>query len=156
MDAKVTSADIDAFTGLDGFHLTAAVAIGAVDPVIQPANQAVDPVLRIAFLEPGVKRYAFVCFAGALGVLGIEDVRSACHQNALAPRKDASRKTQVVEKNSRLGVLAVAICVLENLDAAARLALAVDTQRIITHVHDPELTVGAPGKSHLTLHHRLC
>ena len=71
----------------------AAVAVGAVNPVIETPRQAVDAVLRIALDEAGVERHAQVGLAGPLGVLGVEDLRGARHQDALAPRQHAGRES---------------------------------------------------------------
>ena len=41
------------------------------------------------------------------------------------------------------------------LIAAARLALAVDAERVIAHLDDPQLAVGTPGEGDRGLHQRL-
>src|SRR5262249_35969619 len=67
----------------------AGVAVGAVDPVVEAPRQTVDAMLLIAFDEAGEEDDLLVGFAVAVGVFGVENVRGAGNEHALAPRKDA-------------------------------------------------------------------
>src|SRR5262249_38656812 len=67
-------------------------------------------------------------------------------EHALAPRKDAGWIAEIVEEDRRLVVGAVGFGLFEELDFAAELTLAVDAERIIAHLDDPELAVRPPGE----------
>src|SRR5262249_25621439 len=125
-NAQIAAAEIDRLTRLDRLYPAAALSIGAVDPIVQAPYQAVDAMLLVAFEKPSVQGDALVSFAGAFGVFRIEDLRSAGHERALAPGHYTGGKPDAVEKHRGLGVLAVAVCVFEVLDAAARFAFAVN------------------------------
>ena len=75
--------------------------------------------------------------------------------HAVAPGHDAGRERQAVEEGRLLVITAVAVRVFEEPDHAARLALAVDAQRIIAHLDDPELAVGPPVDRDRVLDQRL-
>ena len=53
-------------------------------------------------------------------------------------------KPRSVEKRRLLVVSAVAVSVFQKPDDAAGFAFAVDTQRVVAHLDDPELAVGPP------------
>src|SRR5207248_11629480 len=53
LEAEVAAADVHDLAGLDRLDHAARVAVGAVEPVVEAPDQAVDAVLLIAFLEAG-------------------------------------------------------------------------------------------------------
>src|SRR5262249_41916898 len=93
----------------------AAVAVGDVDPVVEPPHRAVDAVLLVALDEAAVERDALVGLAVAVGVLGVEDLRGTRHDDALAPGHDAGWEADAFEEDGRLVVLAVATGGFEEL-----------------------------------------
>src|SRR5262249_6542664 len=151
-DAEVAAAEVDHLAGLERLDAAAAVAVGAVDPVVQAPDKAVDAVLLVALHETGVEDNFLVGLAVAVGVLGVEDVRGAGDQHTLAPRQHAGRVAEVVEEDGRLVVLAGAPGVFEELDLAAELALAIDAERVVAHLDDPELAVRPPGHRDRVFH----
>ena len=154
-NAKIPAANVQRLPSLHGLRPAAAVAVGAVDPVIQPPDEAIDAVLLVALGEAGEERLAHVGAAGTGRVFGVEDLRSTGDNHALAPGHHTGREGKVVEEDRRLDILAVAVGVFKILDDAARLAFAVHAERIVGHLHDPELAVRAPGKGDRILHKRL-
>src|SRR5262249_14343536 len=145
LDAEVAAADVERLASLRRLHHAAAVAVGAVDPVVEPPDEAVDAVLLIAREEAGEQDLALIGLAIAIRVLGVEDVRGRGPEHALPPRQAAGREADVVEEDGGLVVLAVVLGRFEELDAPAGLALTVDSEGVVTHLDDPELTVRAPG-----------
>ena len=96
-----------------------------------------------------------VGLAVAVAVLGIEDIRGAGDQDAVAPGHHAGREAEAVEEGRLLVVAAVAVGVFQEPDDAAGLALAVDAQRVVAHLDDPELAVGPPLEGDRVLDQRL-
>src|SRR5262245_38287043 len=86
----------------------AAVAIGAVNPVVQAVLETVQAMLLVPFDEPGEERLAFVGFAITVGVLGVENLRRGGDQEAIAPREQAGGKIQVVEEDGGFVVSTIA------------------------------------------------
>ncbi len=84
--------------GLERADRAAAVAVGAVDPAVEAQLEAVEPVLLVALDEAGEEDLAMVGLAVAVAVLGVEDVRGARDQDALAPGHDAGREAESVEE----------------------------------------------------------
>ena len=119
LEAKVAAADVDDLAGLDGFDHAAGIGIGAIDPIVDAPGQAVDAMLLVAFLEARVEDDLLVGLAGAARGLGVEDVRGARHQHALAPRQDAGRKAEIVEEDGHLVIGAIGPGFFEELDAAS-------------------------------------
>src|SRR5437762_2962311 len=74
-NAKIPTVDVHHGPSLDGLDPAAAVAVGAVDPVIESPREAVDAMLLIAFHEAGIERDAYVGLAITVGILGIENLR---------------------------------------------------------------------------------
>ena len=115
--------------------------VGAVNPVVEAVAQAVDAGLPVAGIEPGEDDFANVGLAVAVGVLGINDVGGGTDQHALLPRRDAVGKVDLVEKDGRLVVLAVAVGVFEQTDAAARLIIPLEAGGVVEHFGDPQFAV---------------
>src|SRR4029453_10143349 len=122
----------------------AAVAIADVEPVVDSPAQAVDAVLLIPFAKAAVEDRSLVRLVIAVLVLGIKDVRGGRDEDSFPPDFYASRKRNLVEKDRRLVVPAVAVDVGQHLYAAARLAQLValfvpgDAVRIVAHLDDPQ------------------
>src|SRR5207248_6626633 len=102
--------------------------------------QAIDAMLLIAFLEAG-EEYLLLDFA-VLAHLGIEDVRGAGDEDAILVREDAGGEADVVHEESHLVVGPVGFGLFEEFDLAAELVLAIDAERIVAHLDDPEFAVG--------------
>ena len=147
--------DVHGLARLERADLAAAVAVGAVDPAVEAELEAVDPVLLVPLAEAREEDLAVVGLAVAVAVLGVEDVGRAGDEHAVAPGHDAGRERQAVEEVGRLVVPAVAVGVFEDPDDAPRLPLAVDAERVVAHLDDPELAVGAPVEGDRVLDQRL-
>src|SRR5438270_2331531 len=74
-DAEVAAVEVDALSGLERLGMSAAPAVGAVEPAVEAPPQAVDPELRVARLEAAVQHRLHVGMAVVFSVLGIDDVR---------------------------------------------------------------------------------
>src|SRR5437899_1437332 len=97
-DAEVAAADIELGAGLDRADASAAVAVGAVDPIVEPPNQTIDAMLRVAWIETDKQLPAHVRLAVTVGVLGIENLRGTRDKYSAAPRHDIGGKAQAIEK----------------------------------------------------------
>src|SRR5205807_2229827 len=127
LDAKVAAANTHRCAGLDRFDRAARIAVGAVQPVIEAPDEAVDAMLLIALLEAGEQDDLLVRLAVAVGVLGIKDFGSAGDNDALAPGSDAGRIAEVVEEDGGLVIGTVARPgFLQEFDPATELVLAID------------------------------
>src|ERR1051326_8257300 len=129
---------------MNGADSAAAVAVGAVEPVVEAVIEAVDPMLLVAFAKTGEKSHPFVRFAIAVGVLRIKDFWRGADDDALAPGDYAGGEVQSFEKHGGLVVDAILIGVFQNTDDAAGFAFAVHAERIVAHLHYPQLSIGAP------------
>src|SRR5262249_26044824 len=107
-NAQVAAGDVDGLAGLRRLDASAAIAVGDVDPVVEAPRQRVDAVLLVALDKAAVEDNLPVGLAVAVGVLGVENLGGAGHDDALAPRHNAGWKADLVEENSRFIVLAVA------------------------------------------------
>src|SRR2546427_5445 len=67
-DAEVAAAEVHHGPRLERLDPAAAVAVGTVNPVVEPPDETVDAVLLVALLEAGEQRHAQVGLAGALRV----------------------------------------------------------------------------------------
>ena len=76
----------------DPFDETAAVAIGAVKPVIQTIVEAIGAVLLVAFVEPGVKRFMHIRFAVAVRVFCVKNFRRGADDDSFAPGHNPGRE----------------------------------------------------------------
>src|SRR5207302_2715190 len=115
LETEVAAADVDDLAGLDRLDHAARVAVGAVEPVVEAPDQAVDAVLLIALPEAGEEHFLL---DRATNRLCIEDVRRARDNHALAVGRDAGGIAELVEEHRGLVVRAVAtLGPLEELDA---------------------------------------
>ena len=110
-DAKIPAAGPHLARSCE-LDLAAAVAVGAVKPVVQAPDQAVDAMLLIAFLEAAVQDLALVGPAVAVGVLGVKNFRRTRDEHALAQgaHRSENRDRQETRATCRS---AVAVDVLE-------------------------------------------
>src|SRR5262245_52397968 len=76
--------------------LSAAQAVGHVDPVVDAEVGMTDAQLRILGGEPLIEHFALVRLAVAVGVLEEKDVRGSRHQHAALPRQQAVGEQQVI------------------------------------------------------------
>src|SRR5581483_1538973 len=186
LDTKIAAADVDGLTpprctgwpltpgpfprrGEGRYHLddAARIAVGAVEPAVESPGEAVGAVLLVALAEAGEQDDLVVGLAVAVGVLGVEDVRSTDDDHALAPGMHAGGIAEVVEEDRGLVVGrgggrlrfpakrfragrgspdSALSGFLEELDAAAGLVLAAGAEGIVAHLDDPELAVRPPGE----------
>ena len=155
-EAEVTSADVNRRRGGLEFaaHRAVALAVRAVNPVIQAVVEAVQAMLLVAFRETFEERRSLVGTTIAIGVLGEEYLRCGAHEHAVAPRHDAVREAHAIEEDCGRVVAPVAVRVFEKLDAPAGLALAVEAHRIIIHLRDPQLSIRPPVEGDGRLHER--
>src|SRR5262249_23704909 len=143
-----TPADADARAGQKGTYLAAAVAVGAVEPVVQAVIKAIGAMLLIAFHEAGEQYFAHVGLAVAVGVFRVKNIRGGADNHAFAPGDDAVGEIDAFQKNSGLVVNAVVVGVFQKAHNAAGFAVAVNPFGVITHFHHPQFSVRAPIKRH--------
>ena len=122
----------------------AAVAAGdAVNPVVQPPLEAVDHLLNVREVEPGVKHRDLVRFARSFGVFEVQNVRGDRDDQPVLVRGDAHRESQPFGKCGHRLEDAVAVLVDEAFDLPARFIAGTDTAiRVTAHLaneHPPAL-----------------
>src|SRR5579872_992389 len=120
--------------------------------------------LLVSLDEARVKNLALVGLAIAVGVFGVENVRSGRDENALAPGQDAGGVGDF-EKDRCLVVAAVAVGVFESSDLPAafeerigvfcRRFVVFDSQRVIAHFDDPQFAIGSEGERNGVKNERL-
>ena len=143
-ESEVSAVDRDRLAGLGGTDHASAVAVGSVDPAIEAELEPIEPVLLVPWPESCEEHVATVGLAIAVGVLGIEDVRRAGDDDPFPPRNQAGGEAEAVEERGRFVVATVAVGVFQDPDNPAELPFVVDSERVVTHLDDPELAVGAP------------
>ena len=172
--SEVVAAKRDPSARFYADNISAAVAIGSVQPAVEAPAEAVDQVLGVARLETGEPRLADIAAAVAIVVAGVEDVGHAGHEHAPLPAGQACNVFEPVEEERALLVAAVAIGILEDPHAAglepmsgtfARHAvppghLAVGRglalgERIIAHLRHPHPSAFVPVDEHGVHHQRL-
>ncbi len=160
-NAQVTAVDVGCLACTDVFDVPAAIAIRQINPAIHAPAQAVDAVLLVAFVEAGEERGAFVRFAVGVvwcGILCIKNVGGCGDEDAFVPDHDARGEVQVIEEDGAAVVLAIAVCVFEEDDAAGGFYFAIcigNARRIIAHLDDPEFSIRAKVESDRVHHQRL-
>ena len=95
-----------------------------------------------------------VGLAVAVAVLGVEDVRGRGDEHPAAPGHHAGGKRQAVQERGCFVVDSITVGVFQEPHDAPGLALAIDSERIIPHLHHPELAVGPPVQRDRVLHQR--
>ena len=95
-----------------------AIAIGAVDPVVEAITQAVEPVLGIALAEPGQDDGADVGAAVSVGISEVEDVGRGRDQDASPPGHHAGREREAVGEDRAPLEMAVTVPILQELHAS--------------------------------------
>ena len=101
--------------------------------------------LLVPLGKAGEERCAEIGPAVAVDVFRIKDLGGAGDEHALLPGQHACREAKVVKERGGLVVVAVAVGVFQELDPAAVATLAVVAERIVAHLHHPELQIGPPG-----------
>src|SRR5438876_6470811 len=76
-----------------------AVAIGAVEPIVQAIIKTVEPMLLVAFAEAGEERFAIIGFAIAIRIFGEKNLGRGADDDSPAPRHDSGRKVQAIQKH---------------------------------------------------------
>src|SRR5262249_2385200 len=99
LDPEVATANVHRLAACDRLDDPAAIAVGAVDPVVEPPDKTVEAMLLIPLDKPGEEHLLHVRLAVAIRVLGVKDVRGTRDEYALAPRQDAGRIADVVEEH---------------------------------------------------------
>src|SRR5439155_7731461 len=108
-DTEVAAANVQFGARFDRLDLAAAVAVGAIDPVVQSPGKAVHAVLRIARVKADVERPAHIRLAVAVGVLRVEDFGGRRDDDAASPRHDAGGKAQTVKEQGGFDIFAIAV-----------------------------------------------
>src|SRR5436190_6065773 len=103
--------------------------------------------LLIAFTKTREEYFAQVSFSVAISIFRVKYIWRCAYDHSLAPGDDACRKIQPFSKHRRFIKYPIVVCVLKESDGAARFPFAIDSQRIIAHFHDPELSISAPFKA---------
>ena len=153
--AEVTPTDVDGKIFTRGTDDASAVAVGRVDPVVQPVLKSVHAMLLVALDESGEEYFGFVSPEIAVGVAGEQDVRCSTDEDAVAPRYHTARVRQGVEENGRVVVASVIISIFKNAYTATRFSIVVQAKRVVGHLHNPQTSVLVPLKRHRIHHERL-
>src|ERR1051326_178542 len=103
----------------NGVHFTAAVAISAVEPVIQTVIEAIHAMLLVAFSETGEQHFFYIGFAVAISVFRIKDFRRGADDDPFAPGNYSVWKVQAIEEDRGFIVDAVIIRIFEKAHNAA-------------------------------------
>ena len=136
-ETDVASADGNSLPRGKRLHLAAAVAVRSVDPAIKSPLESVEAMLLVAGRKPGEQHFPHVSPTVAIRVLRVNQIGSRSDESALAPRHHAGREGHSFEERDGLVVSPVAVGILDHFHHAARLAFAIQTQRIVPHLHDP-------------------
>jgi hypothetical protein len=137
--------------------LVAMRPVGAVQPVVDAAAQAVGGVLRIAADAHGADLRAFVAAQIAVFVGAEPQLRRLLQQDAAFHEGEAAGHDQLVEEDGALVGLAVAVFIGEHDDAADGIALAaaLHVAHVALILDDPDAPLGIELKEDRALHHRL-
>jgi len=143
-ESEIASADGEGLAGGDGFHGAAAVAVGGMDPAVESGFESVEPMLLIAFGEPGEEHASDIGSSIGVGVFRVEQVGRSRHQDAPPPGHDAAGIRNAFEEDIGALISTGAVAVGEDLDHAAGLSFAVDAHRVVAHLHHPQTAIGVP------------
>src|ERR1041385_5259018 len=97
---KVATINVCNLASQFGTHFPTAVAIRAINPIVQAIVETIKTVLLITFVEAGKQHFADVGFSVAVSVFRIDNFRRGADEHAFAPRHDSIWKIQAVEENS--------------------------------------------------------
>ena len=160
-DAEVAAPHGKPLACLMGENLTLAAiagvmaATGAVDPVVEPPTQAVDPQLLVAFQKAREERLSHVGPPVAIGVGKKQNLRCGGHQDAVSPDHHPAGKPQPLGKHGGTVIAAIAIGITKAADTASRLTFAIHPQGIVRHLGNPQRAIASPIDGHRVLHKRL-
>ena len=143
-ETKVAPTNVHRQAGAGRGDNPAAVAVGAVHPVVESVLKAVHPVLLVALAKAAEEHAGFVGLAVAVCVACKQDVRSGADEDAVAPRHHAVGERKAIEKNGGVVVVPIAIAILQPADAPAVLAFAVESKRVVSHLDNPKPPVRIP------------
>ena len=155
-DPKVAAVDAGGVACKEGTDLSAAVTIGAVDPVVEAPQQRVHPVLLVAEAEAGIELLCSVGLAIPIGIFGVDDVRCGGDEYTLVPGVYPVGEIEPLEEDSRLVVAAVGIGVLKIDHLSSMPCVPGLSLRVVNHLGNPELAVNSPVKGHRIPYERLC
>ncbi len=145
IESAVALADVHRLPGRVGRPAGLAVraAVGAVDPVVRAADEAVDPELGVSLCESGEDRPPRVRPSVAVSVLEVEDVRRGGDQQPGAEGERAGGEGKSLGEDPARLVASVAVAVLEATHPPRRRA-----ERVVGHLGDPEPPLLVPGNRH--------
>ena len=153
-ETKVAPTNVHRQAGAGRGDNPAAVAVGAVHPVVESVLKAVHPVLLVALAKAAEEHAGFVGLAVAVCVACKQDVRSGADEDAVAPRHHAVGERKAIEKNGGVVVPAVIITILQPADAPPVLPIAVKAKRIVGHLGDPQPPTRIPLERNGIKHQR--
>ena len=100
--------------------------------------------MLVALAEAREQNFAHVGLAIAIRIFEKQDFRCCSDDHAIPPDQQAGGEIQPLGKERGFLVGAIAIHILQNTHPTTRLALAIQTQRIVRHFHDPHATGQIP------------
>ena len=119
-------------------------ATGTMHPVVQTPAKTVDSQLLIAFEKAREQCFANIGCPIVVCVFRVDDLRGRRDQHSLTPRHDASWKRNILKQHRGCLILAIAIFIFQISNSPTRLAVVVHARRIISHLRNPQLPIGAP------------
>ncbi len=122
-----------------------------IDPIVRAPDRRIDHVLGIGEREAGEDFFAHVGVTTSHRILEKPDFGSGCHHHASIPTHHGIRHHQVIGKHRAAIGYAIAVCVLEEDDAACRSRV----ERIASILGDIDAPIFVPVHGHRTLNHRL-
>ncbi len=116
--------------------------------VVQPPSQAIEVAVGYAEREAFEHDLTHVGSAVAVGILEKNEFRRRGDKNTSIPCANRGGKTQVLRKNRAAVHLPIMICVFQQADRAARLALRTEAIRVIAHLDDIHSARGVERQRH--------
>src|SRR5438046_1915484 len=119
-EPKIAPVDVHLLSGQNRSHPAATLAIRPIEPVIQAVIITIRAMLLIARMKTGEQNFLHIRLAVAIGILGVNDVRRATDNDALAPRINAVGKTKTVEEHGGFVVVPIALRIFEKTHNSTR------------------------------------
>ena len=116
--AEIESVDVHAFAGGLAGNRAAAVAVGGVDPVVQPERKTVHAMLLVALAKTREEHTPDIGLPITGGVLSIKDVGCGTNEDALTPCEDAVGEVEPIEEQGGFLIVSIAVSILQPADYA--------------------------------------
>src|SRR6185369_6626562 len=107
--SKITPPDGPRGASVRPAHVPIATSIRAVNPVVEPPVQTVDPELLVSFGKSGKHLLACVCDPIPVGVGQKPNIRRGGDEHAVLPRDDPVRKREIGRKDNGALISPIAV-----------------------------------------------